>query len=296
MSKVTNISDANRYWCAKSLRSFVRRGFTLIELLVVIAIIAILAALLLPALANAKRNAVDVNCISNSKELVLSMTMYVDDNRGTFISYYDPNSSLYNLWMQRLTNYAGFQNVRCCPATLAPTPASSWKEPAGGLDTGATYAGGGGFGTADYPWCWASTANGQSGYEGSYAINGWCYSQNPDGAANLTYEKAANVTHPVQTPLFSDSAWVDGWPDVGQSPATDLYSAGDSEGGMDRLSLARHSYKAAGAAPRSVPAGKPLVGAITVGFVDGHVAAVKLEQLWTLYWHLGWVIPAKRPN
>jgi len=63
-------------------------GFTLIELLVVIAIIAILAALLLPALATAKRSSIDVNCISNSKELLLSMTMYVDDAKGTFISYY----------------------------------------------------------------------------------------------------------------------------------------------------------------------------------------------------------------
>src|SRR5690348_7574496 len=71
--------------CSKICCRSKRRAFTLIELLVVIAIIAILAALLLPALSSAKRRAQQGVCLSNLKQLSMANIMFAGDNQGRML-------------------------------------------------------------------------------------------------------------------------------------------------------------------------------------------------------------------
>ncbi len=289
-----------------SWRRALGKGFTLIELLVVIAIIAILAAMLLPALSRAKAKAQQIKCTNNVKQITLAAFMYVNDT-GSMLQPSTANDPKYpnGEWIGCLMNYNAFSrntNVLLCPTASTPdlNPVAGNANPT---------PGGGGQGAADHAYHRDTSSSGAGGsitFLCSYMNNGWFYVNPTDasngngdgttleGANHYYYLKESAMQSPALTPVFVDGPWVDTWPLENDSPCTDLYngrSYSTHVNEMGRLTIARQGGASPQAAPRNYNANwntsQPR-GALNLGLGDGHVELPKLPKLWNYYWHRDW--------
>ncbi len=265
-----------------------KKGFTLIELLVVIAIIALLMAIIMPALGKVKDQAKGIICMSNLRQWHLCFQNYLADNENTFAAF-SRGGEGWQGWIDKLYPYFEDTGAFICPATKIENQ---------GFAVGSN---GGYSGTVFTTWRavydsqsrLAESSTGLATVDGSYGYNYWVGSidQQTLNSTNNTFTRDTSLfwrTDSIsggstsQIPLLGDCMWAGaapgppGWqiaPRDEANPEPATASAWKFNGFTNRYLLPRHC------------SGKTM----QMICLDGHSEKVPMKQrLWEFNWHKEW--------